>query len=336
MPQPSIACTTFSFIDAQQVFVGKSYDWDKEFGAIHINKRHVKKSSLRVYPTDVSFEWESRFGSVTFNQYGREIPNAGVNEMGLIVEVMVLNSKFPAPSAKPSVNESQWVQYMLDSASTVQDMIALSSKIRLSKILVPLHYLACDRTGACAAFEYINGDLTITNVSEKGNKALTNNTYESSMAQLRLHDGFGGNRPIPQGSGSIERFIKISDHLAKLRFPAPRDSVDFAFEGLNIVKASDSKWQIVYDIEAKQIHFRSKTAPAVKRFDTDAFDYSCGKPVKVFDIQSIEGGDVTERFEDYSEASNNALVKRSLGSSLPAPLVKLVMGLPASTTCVTP
>ena len=34
--------------------------------------------------------WTSKFGSVTFNQYGKDNPMGGVNERGLVIEVMEL------------------------------------------------------------------------------------------------------------------------------------------------------------------------------------------------------------------------------------------------------
>ena len=32
--------------------------------------------------------WVSKYGSVTFNQYGRELPTGGMNEAGLVVETI--------------------------------------------------------------------------------------------------------------------------------------------------------------------------------------------------------------------------------------------------------
>ena len=193
----SLACSTFSYLEKGQAFVGKSYDWDKEQGVLHVNKRGVKKSALQVFPTDRPLSWTSKYGSLTLNQYGRELPNAGINEAGLVVEVMVLGgAKFPAPDEKLSVNESQWVQYMLDMAGSASEVATLARQARLAKILIPLHYMACDTSGACVAVEPIGGDLVITDLTSQGNKVMTNDSYDRSMSYLKGFDGFGGNRPM--------------------------------------------------------------------------------------------------------------------------------------------
>ena len=38
-------------------------------------------------------QWQSKYASVTFNQYGVELPTGGINEKGLVVEIMGLKSE---------------------------------------------------------------------------------------------------------------------------------------------------------------------------------------------------------------------------------------------------
>ncbi len=41
--------------------------------------------------------WTAVYGSISFNQYGKEFPTGGMNEKGLVVELMWLDeTKFPA------------------------------------------------------------------------------------------------------------------------------------------------------------------------------------------------------------------------------------------------
>ncbi len=53
--------------------VGKSYDWNDERGLVVVNKRGVIKRALVLSPGNAPARWTSRFASLTFNQYGREL-----------------------------------------------------------------------------------------------------------------------------------------------------------------------------------------------------------------------------------------------------------------------
>lgn len=331
----ALACSTFSYQESGHAYVGKSYDWDKEQGVVHVNKRGVRKSALPVFPTDKPLSWTSKYGSVTLNQYGRELPNAGLNEVGLVVEVMVLGgAKFPDVDEKPSVNESQWVQFMLDMAGSVDDVVKLTKQTRLSKILIPLHYMACDPTGACVAVEPVKGELLITDLSSRGNKVLTNDSYESSMDYLADFVGFGGSRPIPTSKGSLDRFVIASDHVKQAAGLQGRDGVKFGFEGVELVASGATKWRVVYDIDARKVFFSTQSAPGIKSAELKDFNFDCREPVKVFDMTWQGDGSVTSKFSDYSSENNARLVRQSLGRSVPEALLQAAESLPENTECV--
>ena len=88
----AFACTTFFLKqDGHQVF-GRNYDWNVEEALIIANKRGMfKRSYVRAEATGEAAAWRSKYGSVTFNQYGREFPTGGKNEAGLVVETMSLS-----------------------------------------------------------------------------------------------------------------------------------------------------------------------------------------------------------------------------------------------------
>ena len=73
-------------------------------------------------PQEKPASWVSRYGSVTFNQYGREFPNGGMNEAGLVVELMWLDdTTYPATDGRPALDCLEWIQYQLDTAATLSD-----------------------------------------------------------------------------------------------------------------------------------------------------------------------------------------------------------------------
>ncbi|MCP4246744.1 MAG: linear amide C-N hydrolase, partial [bacterium] len=153
---PAGTCTTFCIDrDAGPVF-GKNYDWRVADGLVIVNKRSVSKTAMS---GDNPARWTSRFGSVTFNQYGRGMPCGGINEAGLVIEIMWLEeSEYPAPDDRPSLPNLQWIQYHLDRSATVDDVIAGDGDVRISREgSAYVHFLVADRTGDCASIEFIDG-----------------------------------------------------------------------------------------------------------------------------------------------------------------------------------
>jgi choloylglycine hydrolase len=129
------------------VVFGRNYDWDVDDGLIMVNKRGVAKVAAQggQNGADTPARWESEYGSVTFNQYGREFPTGGMNEKGLVVELMWLDeTKYPPPDSRPSVSVLEWIQYQLDRRATVEEVLAHADEIRIAG-RVPLHYLVADR-----------------------------------------------------------------------------------------------------------------------------------------------------------------------------------------------
>ena len=89
---PAWTCSTFLCGEGDSLYFGKNYDWNVEDGLLMVNKRGLQKSAaVRQHAAS----WTSKFGSVTFNQYGREWPSGGMNEAGLVVEVRVGDGKHP-------------------------------------------------------------------------------------------------------------------------------------------------------------------------------------------------------------------------------------------------
>ena len=85
--QTGWTCTTFSLVKEGQHIVGKNYDWHLGHGLLIINKRGVSKEAMPGTQKDPGqyATWTPKYGSLTFNQYGREMPSGGINEAGLIV-----------------------------------------------------------------------------------------------------------------------------------------------------------------------------------------------------------------------------------------------------------
>ena len=150
------ACTTFFLNTHDKKVFGRNYDWVTGIGQVMSNSKGLTKTSL-VTSGDKAVKWTSKYGSITFNQYGKEFPLGGMNEKGLVVEVLWLEESINEPKdTRPVINELQWIQLQLDVSSTVDEVIALNKKVRIKSEAGKVHYMIADKQGNYATIEFIN------------------------------------------------------------------------------------------------------------------------------------------------------------------------------------
>ncbi|MDH4211511.1 MAG: linear amide C-N hydrolase [candidate division WOR-3 bacterium] len=306
----AVACTTFCFMNNGEWVYGRNYDWYTEHCLIMVNKRGVAKTALT---RDDPASWVSKYGSITFNQYGREFPLGGVNEAGLVIEIMWLEqTEYPHPDSRKGLSDLQWVQYQLDNCSTVAEVIASDDVVRITvRRATPLHFFVCDRTGKAAAIEFLEGEMVVHTGRDLPVCALTNNTYAYS---LKLFEEYGGNEttePFSSANNSLKRFVWAGNGVKQWSSKGEDSPVDHAFGILEKVSVSPTMFRIVYDVGNSRIYYRCKSNPVVRYIEFDHFDYSCDKPVKVLDIITGNAGNVTGLFVDYTYEANYDLINRS-------------------------
>jgi choloylglycine hydrolase len=182
------ACTTFQFDDDGRISVGTNYDWGVPDGLVIINPRGLAKTAMPSYRDHSEVgrpaKWTSRYGSVTFNQYGREMPFGGMNEAGLVIGTMgrFSRNKFPAPDNRPSIYMQQWLQYQLDNHARMDAVIRSEARLRIRpKPGVHIHFLVSDRDGHCAVIEYIDGRQVVHAGPTLPDRVLINSTYDESL-----------------------------------------------------------------------------------------------------------------------------------------------------------
>jgi penicillin V acylase-like amidase (Ntn superfamily) len=302
LPGPASACTTFCLERNGGVVFGKNYDFGIGYGMLVVNKRGVAKSAF-VEPPNRPAHWTSKYGSLTFNQFGREFPSGGMNEAGLVVELMWLDAaKYPKRDSRSAVGVLEWIQYQLDNFATAADVIANAEKIRIAS-RTPLHYLVADRSGGCASIEFLDGRLVAHSGPTMPARALTNDTYESSLAFLRERERRG--LPVPAGSGSLERFTRAAT-LVRDAKNRRGSAVEDAFRVLESAATPGwTRWSIAYDVPRGRVHFRTAVNPKVRTVSLAELDFSCGAPTRTSDV------DADPAFADYSPAANRALIEKS-------------------------
>jgi choloylglycine hydrolase len=313
---------------------GKDYDWNTGAGLVTINPRALEKSAVTTSSAETPATWTAKFGSITFNQYGVEMPNGGLNEKGLAIEIMWLAStQYPPADRRPVVNELQWIQRALDLFATVDELALDAPKIRVSKVYANVHYLACDARSDCASFEYLDGQLVITRGSSMPGKALANDTYADSARYLATFTGFGGTADLPSSTSSLDRFARASILAQATSGTTVPES---AFTILESVASWSTVWSIVYASTTGTAYFRTAAVPNVKSTSLSAFSLACGTR-KVLDIDMDASGDVGASFADYSQAANRQLLTRSMADMdlqrFPAGFVDLLVAYPDSLHC---
>lgn len=338
------SCTVFELNPQDgkhHVVFGRNYDWPVEVGLVLVNKRDMHKSALLMNGGNAA-KWTARYGSLTFNQFGRDMPNGGINEAGLVIEVLWLNdTNYAASDARPAMNALAWIQYQLDTAATVAEVIASDKAVRVSPEFSPrLHYFVCEQSGACAAIEFVKGKMVAHASGELPLRVLANDTYAASLehwqglGKVDSPRDVGGNRDASQN-----RFSRAAVMVKAYDAKPERPAVDYAFSILQEVYFGRlTAWSIVYDDTSKHVFFNTRANSKVRTLDLAKFDFSCATPMKMMDINASGSGDVSNAMLDYNAEGNRMLLQAamretSLTSSLPPSVTEAVARHAESATC---
>jgi choloylglycine hydrolase len=264
-----LRCSAFAS-NENKALVGKNLDWEFGNGLVIFNpKNAVKESIVGKQP----LSWKSKFSSITFNQFGKNLPLGGINDAGLVIEEL---STWPVDYSNDSslscINEFEWVQYNLDSYATISEVIENINNYSISKFFFGLHFIIAESSGNSAIVEFINGKAEISHKNNLPFLALTNNNYKELIKSYNHYqDSPRNNLNVSQ---SQDRFIKLTELLKA-------NSVYTSFSAMNIldsVKVIDTRWQIVYDISDLKIYYKtdlSETTDSVSfldfNFDDDKY-----------------------------------------------------------------
>lgn len=315
--------------------MGKSYDWSTSSGVLLTNLKG-QRVSLPVgnVPT---FTWMAKYGSVTFNQYGQFLPSGGMNEAGLAIEVLWLDdTEYPALNAQKPVNELQWVQYMLDNCSSVDEVVAEASKLCIVPLFAKLHYFVADSAGNAAVIEFINGTPQVHYRESLSCKAITNDTYTSSL------EYFKGNSPIKYTgyNASLNRFSRLAAELSTDAVNKQEVTpVDLGFDILSKVWVKNwTKWNIVYNLTERTISFKSNLAMAVKTVTLKSFNLGTDGQVLYSNVNDFYSGSIDAHFEPFSAVINTQVMLagvEQVGIPIPASFIESIANYNANVENVT-
>jgi len=311
---PVLACTTFFLNKDGHMVFGRNYDWVTATGTVHTNLRGLQKTSLDLGDGKI-LQWVSRFGSLSFNQYGKEFPTGGMNEKGLVVELMWLSeSRFPAPDERPALSVLQWIQYQLDNCSTVEEVMATDQKVRISARSAPQHYLVADSRGDVATIEFLEGKMVVHTGKDLPYAVLANSPYAASVKAVGNADGKKDAAHFKDNS--LARFSTACRMVAQYREVKDVEPGDYAFSILqSVAQPNFTRWSIVYDITQRSIRFITSEAREEKKVNLEAFDFSCTAPPLAADMNAKAAGDMRKLFIPFSAAGNSAALMKAFDES---------------------
>ncbi len=305
------ACTTFFIHHNGKMVFGRNYDWMAGAGMVCTNQRGLSKTSMK-NDDGKTIHWISKYGSISFNQYGKEFPTGGMNEKGLVVELMWLDGTvYPKPDDRPAIDVLQWIQYQLDNCATIDEVIATDKAVRIISNGTPLHYLVADAKGNAATIEFLDGRMVVHKGNDLPLPVLTNDTYD-----LSVKSNVNGRA---NGNNSLERFSTACKMIQGYKAnPEGKNLIDQSFDILNKVSQGDyTKWSIVYDITDKKIYFKTEQFQQVKSVSFSSFNFSCNSASRVLDMNRAEQGNMSTYFADYSTGTNNLILEKTIKQSSP-------------------
>jgi choloylglycine hydrolase len=310
-------CTTFCLKNGNQIVYGRNFDFDFGTGFIATNRKNLSKVAF-LSPGESPVSWVSKYGSITFNQVGMEFPYEGMNEMGLVIAQMYfINSKYPSADNRKAIQCLQWIQYQLDVSSTINDVIASDTLLRISdNIPVGVHFLVCDKQGNTATIEFIDGKMVYHTGETLSIPLLNNQSYDISYEYLKKFKGFGGDQLIPWKNIYDYKWSDDSIQLCQNKayvvaanrmenYDHSKTLVENAFDVLGAVTIDNvTQWSSVFDITNLNIHFKNHKRNEIMTIGFKDLSFEDTSKSKILDIQLCSANNILYQLVDYSTELN--------------------------------
>lgn len=299
----AFCCSAFLMKGKNYSVVGFNENWKSMPGMVVINKRNVDKINLswNFLVSDGHYQeprmaWTSKYGSVSFNLLGMDLPCFGVNEKGLFIVELYLDKTFSSPdSLRPEMFWAQWIQYQLDNFSSVNELV---KNLKTTPVIdwwptfPGSHFFVSDRKGNTAAVELINGRFQVSYEKSMSVPVLCNSPYQEELKKMKTFQPFGGTERLNTDPMSWnDRFSKAANFMKMYNPEKGISPVPYAFNILDSIRPG--QWQMVADIRNNVVYFRSDLGKNVKSIDISKCDFSPEARSRYIDINSSLQGDVT-------------------------------------------
>lgn len=313
------ACTRVVYNgNGNLVLTGRSMDWKEDIGTnLWIFPKGMKRHGM-AGPN--SLEWTSKYGSVIASAFDISSSD-GMNEKGLVANLLWLaESEYTKwDQKKPGLTIAAWVQYVLDSYTTVDEAVAGLSKedftivtanIPGTEMLTTVHLAISDKSGDNAIFEYIDGKLVIHH--DKSYQVMTNSPiFDKQLALNEYWKEIGGTVMLPGTNRAADRFVRASFYINAIPktddwhigvagvFSVIRNcSVPYGISTPDQPNISSTRWRTLSDHKNDVYYFESALTPNTFWVDFKNVDFSANAPVKKLNLTKgeIYSGDASSKF----------------------------------------
>lgn len=310
----SNACSSFMLKTSSEHIYGHNLDIGGNMpGMIFINKRGVQKIGYtwkQLTSAEMNersnISWISKFGSVTFNAFGRELPDGGMNEEGLFIWEMTGGTTFDTVPHRPRLFMSQWMQYQLDNFKSVQEVLDNLAAIGLDGW--NWQFFVADSHGESAGIEFMEGVAVVHTGTNMPIPLMGNGRYSDDLSFLREFEGFGGGIEVDLSDQSLPGMVKAAKMMND--FKGIEKIEDYGFKILEQLSGKTSKWAVIFDLKRMMVYFRTAQYPTTKSISVNSVDFSANTQVKILDIQNPDlSGDVSDKLINFNEQDNYTLVE---------------------------
>ena len=309
---PANACTAFTHKAADGiVFAGNMDLLVPTGGLVAVNRRGIAKRNFRSNKDGTIANWTTRYGSVSFNIAGKGFAWGGLNEAGLAIQTLeVRTEEYPKPDHRIPLDNGSWIQYALDMAGSVADVIAMEKTLRPVKDGgYGFHAIVADASGASAVIEYIDGKMVVYTGKALPVRALSNISYERALWSYRN----GGPRWWWPGMGdSPERFAAVARRVEQYEPGLHKNSTRYTLGSLVHAANQYTLWSVVYNIDKRKIWFRTVRSGNTKHMKLSDFDFSCDAPSLILDVDTTEPGHIADKFQPYDRQTNQPVFTEAI------------------------
>ncbi|MFE9812985.1 linear amide C-N hydrolase [Streptomyces sp. NPDC005548] len=312
------------------VLTGRTMDWPESTEPVlTFFPRGLERDGGSLAGTTVvndnPLRWTSRFCSLVTTVYGAGTAD-GLNEVGLGAHMLYLDGTDlgPRDPDRPGLQIALWIQYLLDTAGTVNEALELLDTFQLVPVemhgfTATVHVALEDASGDSAIIEYIAGRRQVHH--DRSYTIMTNEpSYDDQLRLLKEqvrkvrslgHDEAGSDVPLPGNVNAVDRFQRAAYFSALL--PEPSDDQQ-AVAGILAVTRNASvpfgapyregrfqtyntEYRTVCDLTRKRYFFELTTSPNLLWAEIGRFDPSPGAPVMTLVPEGLDlVGDVSDRF----------------------------------------
>lgn len=306
--QSAYPCSSFVLKNGKTVLLGKNFDWTFDNGYIIKNLKNTTKVAYCTH-NGTPASWTSKYGSVTFNQNGKEMPYGGMNDKGLVVEMLWLeDTRFNSSEDKTYLNELEWIQYQLDNFQTVDEVVFNVETLKIYPIKGKIHYILADTYGKSVIIEYLDGKPMVYEKEANACQAITNKSVAFSEKYIDNIQGIRQNN-----TSEIYRYHQLENQIKKLQNPSDysEKTVFQLLESVSIPKGDfKTVWSIVYNIETKSIAFYSHKNKEIKQINLNNIDFEQG--LSCFNINQNKETLLDNKLQPFLEKVNFEMVSASL------------------------